>query len=247
MCCKNNNCSSIEKERKLKDSEAISNISNRQKLEMIRLWNRIINMDDDRITKVIFNWEYDLGLSNWCTSVKQILTECGLQQNYETKNLCNLNSLEIKLSAMNETQWKDNLHKKPKLIFYQKLKNSYSSEKYVTQNLSLSLRSSIAQLRFGVLPLHVETGRFSTKSRDQRVCKICHSDVVEDELHFLFFCEQYHDLRQIMYQKITKQYADFESKGELEKLQILVDCPILLGNYIQKAFSQRQQLLYEKL
>ena len=170
-----------------------------------------------------------------------------LQQNYETKNLCNLNFLEIKLSAMNETQWKDNLHKKPKLIFYQKLKNSYSSEKYVTQNLSLSLRSSIAQLRFGVLPLHVETGRFSTKSRDQRVCKICHGDDVEDELHFLFFCEKYHDLRQKMYQKITKQYADFESKGELEKLQILVDCPILLGNYIQKAFSQRQQLLYEKL
>ena len=68
-----------------------SNHHNRQKLEMIRLWNRIINMDDDRITKIIFNWEYDLGLNNWCTSVKQILTECGLQQNYETKNLCNLN------------------------------------------------------------------------------------------------------------------------------------------------------------
>ena len=71
-------------------------------------------MDDDRITKVIFNWEYDLGLNNWCNSVKQILTECGLQQNYETKNLCDLKFLEIKLSAMNETHWRDNLHNKPK-------------------------------------------------------------------------------------------------------------------------------------
>ena len=50
-----------------------------------------------------------------------------------------------------------------------------------------------------------------------------------------------------MYHKITKQYADFEGKGELEKLEILVDYPILLGNYIEKAFLQRQQLLYEKL
>ena len=74
-----------------------SNHRNRQKLEMIRLWNRIINMDDERITKVIFNWEYDLGLNTWCNSVKQILTECGLQQNYETKNLSDLNFLEIKL------------------------------------------------------------------------------------------------------------------------------------------------------
>ena len=39
-----------------------------------------------------------------------------------------------------------------------------------------------------------------------------------------------------MYHKIKKQYADFESKGKLEKLQILVDCPILVGNYIQKIF-----------
>ena len=151
--------------------------------------------------------------------------------------------VEVLLSGL----FKENVHKKPKLIFYQKLKNSYFPEKYVTQNLSLSLRSCIAQLRFGVLSLHVETGRFSTKSRDQRVCKICYSDDVEDELHFLFFSEKYHDLRQIIYHKITKQYADFESKGELEKLQILVDCPILLGYYIQKAFSQHQQLLYEKL
>ena len=49
-----------------------------------------------------------------------------------------------------------------------------------------------------------------------------------------------------MYHKITKQYADSESKGKLEKPEILVDFPILLGNYIQKAFSQHQQLLYMK-
>ena len=79
-------------------------------------------MDNDRITKVIFNWEYELGLNNWCNSVKQILTECSLQQNYETKNLCDLNFSEIKLSPMNETYWRENLHRKPKLIFYQKLR-----------------------------------------------------------------------------------------------------------------------------
>ena len=98
----------------LKNERLIKALTN-QKLEIIRLWNRIINMDDDRITKVIFNWEYDLGLNNWCNSVKQILTECGLQQNYETKNyLCDLKFLEIKLLAMNETHWRDSLHNKPK-------------------------------------------------------------------------------------------------------------------------------------
>ena len=54
----------------------------RQKVEIIRLWNRIINMDDERIPdlKAIFNWEYNLGSNNWCKSGKHILTEWGLQQ-----------------------------------------------------------------------------------------------------------------------------------------------------------------------
>ena len=108
----------------------------------------------------------------------KILTECGLQQNYETKNLCDLHFMETKLSASNETNWRNNLHKKPKVISYKNLNKSYLAGKYVTQNLCLYLRSCIAQLRFGLLPLHVETGSFSTNSRHQQVCKICHSDNV---------------------------------------------------------------------
>ena len=47
-----------------------TNYPDRQKFERTRLWNRIINMDDDQITKLTFNWEHDLGLNNWCNSVK---------------------------------------------------------------------------------------------------------------------------------------------------------------------------------
>ena len=71
---------------------------------------------------------------------------------------------------------------------YQKLKNSYLPERYVTQNLSPNLRSCIAQLRFGILPLHVETGRYVSQSREQRVCYLCDGKNVEDEIHFLLFC-----------------------------------------------------------
>ena len=135
--------------------------------------------------------------------------------------------------------------KKPKLTLYEKLKISYSPEKYVTQNLSPNVRSCIAQFRLGVLPLHVETGRFSGKPKDQRVCKMCNSNVVEDELHFLFMCERYNDLRYTLYQKISKYYSDFKSLTLYEKLHLLSEQPIILGNFIQKAFSKRQALLYE--
>ena len=58
-------------------------------------------------------------------------------------------------------------------------------------NLSSSERSVFAQIRFGILPLHVETGRFVNKKLEERTCEICHSDVIEDECHFLFNCSVY--------------------------------------------------------
>ena len=84
------------------------------------------------------------------------------------------------------------------------------------------------------------------KSRDKTVCTICNSNDVEDEYHFLFFCEKYNDLRSIMFNKIKMQRTGFESKDFNEKLEILSDCPILLGNYVQKTFLQHQLLLYDK-
>ena len=61
--------------------------SQQTQIRRLRLWNRMIKMGNGRITKIIFNWEYDLGLNNWynSNSIEQILTECSLQQNYEKK------------------------------------------------------------------------------------------------------------------------------------------------------------------
>ena len=46
-------------------------------------------------------------------------------------------------------------------------------------NLSKSKRSLLAQLRLGVLPLAIETGRYTGKSIELRVCVVCDSN----ELH----------------------------------------------------------------
>ena len=58
-------------------------------------------------------------------------------------------------------------------------------------NLSRSLRSYIAQIRCGVLPLHIETGRYRNLKVEERLCKVCDSQSVENELHFIFDCEAY--------------------------------------------------------
>ncbi len=37
---------------------------NRRKVTMFRYWNRLIDMDDNRIPNIVFKWDVDLGFIN---------------------------------------------------------------------------------------------------------------------------------------------------------------------------------------
>ena len=52
----------------------------------------------------------------------------------------------------------------------------------------------MAQFRCGILPLRLETGRFVGEPEYQRICKMCDSGQVENELYFLLECQFYNEL-----------------------------------------------------
>ena len=77
-----------------------------------------------------------------------------------------------------------------------------STEDYVSSYLSRYQRSLIALLRLGILPLYIETGRFKNikdektglirKTRpNERLCTLCDSKTIEDEIHFVCQCKKY--------------------------------------------------------
>ncbi len=51
--------------------------------------------------------------------------------------------------------------------------------------------SIISQFRIGILPLHIETGRFGNVKEDERKCYICNTDDTENEFLFLGVCKVY--------------------------------------------------------
>ena len=61
-----------------------------------------------------------------------------------------------------------------------------------TKYKSRQCRSFVAQLRCGVLPLHIETGRYGPNPLppEERICPIC-KDSPETEIHFIFHCKAY--------------------------------------------------------
>ena len=66
-------------------------------------------------------------------------------------------------------------------------KNKPELEYHVISNLSLIARSHLAQIRCGILPLAIETGRYTNIQPESRVCVMCNESDVETEYNF-FIC-----------------------------------------------------------
>jgi hypothetical protein len=58
------------------------------------------------------------------------------------------------------------------------------TQKYLMSSLTKVQRSHIAQLRCGIVPLKLKTGRYVRVRIDERICSLCTDNVVDDETHF---------------------------------------------------------------
>ncbi len=103
--------------------------------------------------------------------------------------------------------------------------------------MSCQQRSLIAQLRLGILLIHIETGRFKGTQLDERICQLCGTQEVEDEIHFVCKCNLYNDLRKIMYRTGEHKHNDFHMYVNKDKFIFLVQNEWkILGNYLVEAW-----------
>ena len=124
-------------------------------------------------------------------------------------------------------------------------KKQYGLENYLTHNLSRGKRSLLAQFRLGILPLKIETGRFSNLSREERICDFC-KDVIEDEIHFLFDCGLYPEFRECLFTKAGSVSPNFAAMDVEQKLEFLMTTlPLELANYVSCAFFKRKEFIFK--
>jgi len=60
----------------------------------------------------------------------------------------------------------------------------------------------LIKLRISKHNFMIELGRYNQISRDNRLCPICGSNQIEDEIHFPFYCSKYSIIRDDFYNKI---------------------------------------------
>lgn len=166
---------------------------------------------------------------------------------YDQKVTCNIEQVSRKLYELMETEWKSGLLTKPKLRSYVNFKMSYGVEDYVANYVSRMQRSLLAQLRIGILPLHIETGRFRSVPLDNRLCQLCNMQEIEDEKHFIVNCAAYIDIRNVMYNKVITKNRQFLEKTDTEKcIYLLTHESVFICQYIKDAWFRRREAIYKK-
>ena len=215
------------------------------KMNMLRHWNRLVKLHDDRLTKKVFLWDLSICRNTWCANIKKVFTEIGKQECFMNITTCNLNDASNRLIELFQNIWSETIANKPKLRTYILFKQEFCTEKYVLFNLSRSERSFIAQLRAGVLPLKIETGRYVGIPVEERLCLCCPSQSVEDELHFVFECNLYNSIRNNLMSFVSLNSPEILNGSRLDMLKILYrSYPRQFAKFVKSAYERRCAYLF---
>ena len=189
---------------------------------MVHLWDHLVEMNDEILTKKVFLYDYSqCNTYSWCSEIKSLFEYMGLPPEfYQSMTRCDINSCEQTLSRKYNYEWSMQCAEMPKSRTYITFKTNYKTANYVKSYLSKQGRSFLAQLRFGVLPLRVETGRYRGLRPEQRTCQTGDSGDVENECHFILDCDKYTTERKVLYNKTD--YQSFQTLNSPEKLKFLI-------------------------
>ena len=200
-----------------------STAKHRHSVLSIKFWNRLCNLDVSRITRKIFDWDrlYANKNGTWSYHVRHIFESVGYSNVFDDVNPCDIPSVETLLTEIDTDRWDTNRYK-DKLRYYNMYKYDKEREDYLGFNITRYQRSLMAQFRLGILPLEIEIGRFRNIPLGNRICKMCNSNVVEDEIHFLCDCESYKDYRFALFSDAEESDPHFLSLDIIDKFVYLM-------------------------
>ncbi len=64
----------------------------KQWINMVKYWNRLVNIYQSRLTSILFHWDYEKSVSNnnWCSELRVLLQHANMNQVFIEKATYNL-------------------------------------------------------------------------------------------------------------------------------------------------------------
>ena len=218
----------------------------RHNILTLKFWNRLCELNLNRITRKMFDWDllYSNKKGTWSHHVRQLFESIGCSNVFDAVSPCDIASIKTILNEIDEDNWNVNRYK-DKLRYYNMYKYNREKEEYLSFNVTRYQRSLMSQFRLGNLPLEIEVGRFRDIPLCNRICQMCAKNTVEDEIHFLCECESYIDYRHTLFSHAQETDPNFVSKDVIDKFVFLKsNHQKQVIYFLSKAFNKRTQSLY---
>ena len=136
-----------------------------------------------------------------------------------------------------------------KLRTYIKVRDLCETTVLVDLNLPRGVRSTVAHLLCGILPLEVEVGRYAKEKvkPEDRKCKLCKVPVTEDETHFIICCDRFKGIQDDILKPLLESNPETSYMSNIEKLSWLVSRSTLPQSaaIIDTMVKERQNISYK--
>lgn len=83
-------------------------------MNMLRMWNRLVMMEEDQLTKQAFSWDYN-NRGTWCTQIENVCEKLSISYVFLNQLSVDMKDIENKLNEHTYNIWKEGLPSFPKL------------------------------------------------------------------------------------------------------------------------------------
>ncbi len=205
-------------------------------------------MSNERLPRRILVWDYRCKAKGWLGDLLAVCTNIGVPIPDEIRFVYDMEPIKRIMVRLNREEWKSAAENMSKLCTYVKVRDFTEIGQLVQVNLKRSHRSLMARLLCGILPLEVETGRYTDTKKEVRFCRCCNGGKLEDEIHFLFHCDKFEEERKRLIDPLLDQSPETKEMNEYDKLKWLLDRTRVKDFAVSLAglFQARQDFVFKK-
>ena len=225
--------------------------------QMFKYFQRFVFLQENRYVFKAFQEEHSTR-EGWIQYMKTMLDFYGLGN--LTQNIYKVRSGEIPKEKYKskhkffqkrvtdcyiQNQFYNYLDDENNKCFFTKIKQKHEKERYLSLK-NFEIRQAISKLRLSSHKLAIVIGKWYKIEKENRICKSCDLNAIEDEFHFLIECPTYKDLRKSTFSSIRETENIDLSQGDInEKLKKLFSSGSLrslhtLGKFIISAMKERK-------
>ena len=176
-----------------------------RKFNMLKYWLKLTRTENCILKNI---YEFTLkscnqhNIKNWLIEIREILFSIGMvdvwrQQKVENEKLF-LYLARQSLKDLAQQKIDSYIDNSNKCILYKHvLKNDRLVQPYLNQGIPAKYKKYISKFRLSAHSLNVETGRYDSTIRENRLCTKCNLADIEDEYHFILKCPYYTDIRNL--------------------------------------------------